>query len=331
MQTPDADELATVVNPFDSDAALRHSHYLVPVDGVLTDPAGQKQKPDLHAASVDGAFRAWVLNPQFSCVGAKSAVHHDAYRLGVYAAMGSPDAAAGLARDLFRFLTEVNTGVISGDFATFVAVFREPLGVDESAFERAMWTHLRLLHRLDAKEFEWDPSVSSDPRDPHFSFSFARRALFVVSLHPHSSRIARQFPWPAMVFNPHDQFERLREKGQWERMKQVIREKELALQGGINPTLTDFGELSEARQYSGRSVEPDWLPPFRPRTSSSPRGDDTNADKSTDDPADAASRPGVPPRGPSSTASSHDKTSPDAAGPLRCPFHSARRRDARSS
>jgi hypothetical protein len=146
-----------------------------------------------------------------------------------------------------------------------VAIFEAPQDADEQAFERALWAQLQALH--DADEAPWDPSVSDDPDDPHFSFSFAGMAFFIVGLHPGSARLSRRFPWPALIFNPHAQFERLRETGKYARMQKVIRDKECALQGDINPVLEDHGVDSEARQYSGRAVEPDWSPPFQTNAS----------------------------------------------------------------
>ena len=71
----------------------------------------------------------------------------------------------------------------------------------------------------------------------------------------------------ALVFNLHEQFERLREEGRYERMRERILSRDLALSGSINPILARFGETSEARQYSGRLVERDWRCPFHdPRT-----------------------------------------------------------------
>jgi FPC/CPF motif-containing protein YcgG len=64
------------------------------------------------------------------------------------------------------------------------------------------------------------------------------------------------------VFNPHEQFERLRADGKWKHMQETIRERDVQLQGTINPMLSDFGERSEARQYSGRAVDEDWRAPF---------------------------------------------------------------------
>ena len=50
----------------------------------------------------------------------------------------------------------------------------------------------------------------------------------------------------------------------WEKLKEATRHRDEALQGDINPVLADFGEETEAKQYSGRLVEPDWHPPFSP-------------------------------------------------------------------
>ena len=85
-------------------------------------------------------------------------------------------------------------------------------------------------------------------------------------MHPASSRHARRFAWPLLVFNAHEQFERLRAQGRFEKLRALIREREWALQGSLNPNLGDFGERSEARQYAGRSVEGEWRCPFRPHS-----------------------------------------------------------------
>jgi FPC/CPF motif-containing protein YcgG len=149
------------------------------------------------------------------------------------------------------------------EYATFVAIFESPRETDELQFENLFWQQLRRLHEYDAAHFDWDPNVRSDPADPHFSFSFGGQALYVIGLHANSSREARRFPWPALVFNPHEQFERLRADGKWKRMQETIRARDLELQGSINPMLSDFGVDSEARQYSGRAVEENWRAPFK--------------------------------------------------------------------
>ncbi len=250
------------VNPFSSDLAIENSNYFGIKAGravLVNDP---KAAPDLFASAMVGAFRGFVLNPAFSCVGAKSAVMHESCRLGIYDQMGGDGATSGLARDLFTFSQEVAANADDGEFRTFVAIFEGPGESTEADFEQRLWDQLRRLHGLDSAYHAWDPLVSDDPENPHFGFSFAQTAMFIVGLHPHSSREARRFLWPTLVFNPHAQFENLRVEGRWDRLKQVIRQREEHLQGSLNPNLADYGSATEARQYSGRAVEPEWHAPF---------------------------------------------------------------------
>jgi hypothetical protein len=217
---------------------------------------------DTFHAEALSAFRALVGEQEFPCVGARAAFNAGSYVLNVYDQLGSESATEKLSRDLAGF---TNSELRDHEYATFVAVFAAPEGSDEHEFEQLLWRQLSLLNGADTQP--WDPSVRSDPADPQFSFSFAGQALYVIGMHPRSSRIARRFRWPALVFNPHVQFERLRGEGKWKRMQQTIRERDVALQGTINPMLSDFGQSSEARQYSGRAVEEDWQPPFQPAKS----------------------------------------------------------------
>ena len=71
-------------------------------------------------------------------------------------------------------------------------------------------------------------------------------------------------PLPVLVFNLHEQFESLREEGGFERMRDTIRRRDEELQGSINPMVSDHGETSEARQYSGRRLGKAWEAPFEP-------------------------------------------------------------------
>lgn len=137
--------------------------------------------------------------------------------------------------------------------------------MSELAFEQAMWERLQALHDLDARTCEWDGSAASDPASPDFSFSLRGKAFFVIGMHPKASRRSRRYWRPALVFNLHEQFEALRRQGRYDRMRDVIRKRDAAHCGSVNPTLRNFGERSEARQYSGRAVREDWRCPFRPR------------------------------------------------------------------
>ena len=246
-------------NPFGGELALSNSSYAAfRGKRLVRVPSGEPATPRMEY--VHDSFRALVSNSRFSCVGAKAAVGGGSYRVGLYERLGSPEAAAGLARDLFFFVEE--QGELGGGFSTFVASFVEPTAADEAAFEGLLWEQLQRLHEEDRRHHGWDPSVSADPEDPRFAFSFAGMAFFVVGLHPASSRFARRFAWPTLVFNAHHQFDRLREGGGYERMQEVIRSREIGLQGDLNPNLGEFGVRSEARQYSGRPAEADWRCPF---------------------------------------------------------------------
>jgi FPC/CPF motif-containing protein YcgG len=204
------------------------------------------------------AIRAQILAAAFPCVGAKSAVSRGAYWFGLYEELGSEDGIADLVADLAAFLDE--GAVRRGDLASFIASFRGPRTLDEARFEDRLWRTLQLLH--DADGAAWDPSVRADPTDDGFAFSFGGQALFVVGMHAASSRWSRRTAWPSLVFNPHAQFRRLRASGQYDRLRDTVRARDRALQGSTNPMLADFGESSEARQYSGREVGSEWRCPF---------------------------------------------------------------------
>jgi uncharacterized protein len=214
----------------------------------------------VSTSEIAAEFGAFVNDAGFPCLAGKGAVHRGGHTLRVYDLLGSEAAAAGMARDLEGFV-RASPADGSGLHA-FVAAFRGPTAMDEAVFEQRLWRQLRLLHELDRPDTPWDPGVSDDPASPRFSFSFAGRALFIVGMHPGSSRLSRRFRWPTLVFNPRAQFERLRAEGKFERLRTLVRERDIALQGTLNPNLADFGERSEARQYSGRAAEPDWQCPF---------------------------------------------------------------------
>ncbi len=220
------------------------------------------------ATAMEQAFHDFIQDPMFPCVAAKAAINNEVCRIAIYEELASPSSSDALARDLLAFIE--NSRDSPSDYCTFAAMFTGPTGLDERHFENLLWTQLCRLNRRDAEHFAWDPAVSADPDDPHFAFSFGERAFFIVGLHAQSSRKARRFAWPTLIFNFHEQFERLREQGKWPRMQQTIRERDKRLQGNVNPMINDFGQASEARQYSGRKVDDKWHAPFTPTPSKCP-------------------------------------------------------------
>ena len=251
-----------MTNPFSDPSAVANSNYGVFDGRRLVHPESGEPASAL-SEFVHDAVRALVLNEHFTCVGGKSSFRQGAYRFGLYDSLASPASAAGLARDLFTFVGELPS---FGDvFSTFVASFTGPHPADEQAFESNLWKTLQMLHDLDANYHAWDPTVSADPSDARFSFSFAGVAFFVIGLHAASTRAARRFAWPTLVFNSHRQFEELKRHGGYQRFQAVIRDNERSLQGDVNPMLSEFGTRSEAAQYSGRTVDEGWTCPFHVR------------------------------------------------------------------
>lgn len=209
--------------------------------------------------SID-AVTDYVAAPDFPCVGARSAFNRGRVRFGRYGVLGSDRNAAALCDDLRRFSDEFR--IPGAEPVSFVAMFANDRG-SESRFACALWRQLQAMHEYDRGRFDWDPTVSDDPARADFSFSIAGRAFFVVGLNPVSARLARRAPMPCMVFNFHDQFETLRASGKYAGMQKVIRQRDIALQGAINPVLAQFGAASEARQYSGVAVDANWQCPFQ--------------------------------------------------------------------
>lgn len=189
---------------------------------------------------------------------AKSVFMGDNFDLHTYDKLGSPSVAEQMIRDIEDYIESYDFD--DNVFKSFIAVFPEQEIASEIEFENLLWRQLQFLHEKD--NTPWDHRVSDDPKSENFSFSLAGRAFYVIGMHPKSSRMARQTPWPALVFNLHAQFEKLREMGVYQKVRDRIRKRDEKLQGSINPMLEDFGESSEALQYSGRKVSQEWKCPF---------------------------------------------------------------------
>ena len=207
---------------------------------------------------IKAEFSEFILENNHPCVMAQTVFSMDKVDFHVYENFGSKNTAIKILKDLKQYIA--NYDFESKEFLTFMAVFKGRKNFTEEQFEDLLWSQLNLLHEVDTDE--WDKEVSDDPNNKDFSFSLGGKAFYMVGLHPNSSRKARQTPYPAIAFNLHHQFEKLREMGTFEVVRDRIRERDLELQGSINPMLEDFGENSEARQYSGRKVGEEWKCPF---------------------------------------------------------------------
>ena len=216
------------------------------------------------ARDLAGEFLEFVRDPTFPCVGAKSALSRDQMKIVIGRDITSAWDDLPIWNSIYKLAQSYRA--TPKLFQTLVIIFQEPGNLSEAEFETALWERLQSLsHKDDWLGQRPDPTVSADPDDPHFSLSFGGEAFFVVGLHPEASRPARRFSHPALVFNLHDQFVKLRELGRYEKLRESILERDLAVAGSINPMLARHGEISEARQYSGRAVGPEWRCPFSGR------------------------------------------------------------------
>ncbi len=203
-------------------------------------------------------LRDYISNMGFPCVGAKTALAKQQVEICAADSIFANHSDDKILQGLYQFIADYKKD--EAIFRSFIVVFNDKDPMGEEDFESALWTRLQSLHDKDI--YPWDEAVSQNPDDKTFSFSAGNKAFYIVGMHPGSSRKARQFPLPALVFNLHEQFEQLRASGQYQNIRSLIRRRDKSYSGSTNPMLEDFGEKSEALQYSGRQVGEEWKCPF---------------------------------------------------------------------
>jgi FPC/CPF motif-containing protein YcgG len=200
-------------------------------------------------------FEGFIHDPLFPCLGAKSALAQDHITYCLADDIQTADCDAEITENLQAFALNCTPESV---FVSFAVIFQNSPLMSEGEFEHYLWERLQAIHNIDAAHYAWDSQVSTNPDSVDFSLSVGGKAFYVVGLHPNASRQARKFTTPALVFNLHNQFELLRDKGNYERMRQAITTRDIKLCGTKNPMLAQHGKSSEARQYSGRMVDERW-------------------------------------------------------------------------
>ncbi len=205
-------------------------------------------------------WHAHLEDASFPCVAGKAAVAKGQLQTLVVGHIACPKDDKAILDFIYRFVDEYRNS--DKMFHSVAVIFAQPDVYTEEMYGRFFWSRLQAISDLDAQKYEYDHRVDADPESEHFSFSLKEEAFFVIGLHPAASRPARRFKYPAIVFNPHAQFEQLREAGQYEKMQNIIRKKDTELAGSINPMLTNFGEKSEVYQYTGQKLDNSWKCPL---------------------------------------------------------------------
>lgn len=211
-------------------------------------------------ARIKHDYLSYINSSSFPCVAGKAAMQQS-MRIMVAGHMGNPIHDLTILEFLHRFVDEYR--YTQKAFSSAAVIFSGPETLDEERFERLMWQRLQSLSNHDAQEYGYDSRVSSDPASSQFSFSLKEEAFFIIGLHPNNSRVSRRFKHPTLVFNPHNQFEILRQKNRFEKIKMVVRKRDEEISGSINPMLQDYGISSEAMQYSGKKYGKNWTCPLK--------------------------------------------------------------------
>lgn len=206
-------------------------------------------------------YLAYLKNKEFPCIAAKAALAKQQIKCFVAGHMACPKDDMLILNFLYQFVDDYRN---SKDFYHSAAViFTLPVEMNEELFDNLLWQRLQALSNLDANNFSFDSRVNNSPSSPNFSFSIKEEAFYIIGLHAGSSRLSRQFAYPTLVFNPHAQFEELREIAKYETMKSTVRKRDIAYSGSVNPMLEDFGKSSEVYQYSGRKYDDTWQCPLK--------------------------------------------------------------------
>lgn len=201
----------------------------------------------------------------YPCVMAKSVLHaKNAHTISAGAFCPVGGEVEKNLHAVYRAVDVINR--TPNAYHSVVLLFDELDIKNEEAFDAIFWAYLQSLHDLDAKQYGWDKNVSSDVTSENFSFSLTGRAFYVIGMHPKSARLSRRMPYPVIIFNPHDQFERLRNRGNYGKIRDAIRNRDAVYSGSKNPMMDNFGESSEALQYTGKKIDKEtWTCPFHLR------------------------------------------------------------------
>lgn len=216
------------------------------------------------AADLTTCFNDFLSAKGYPCVGAKVAQNKKQIELHSFDNIQSDSEDNLILAQLYDFIARYNQQ--QRIFFSFVCVFTQCDVGSEIGFERALWARLQGLHNKDCRKHGWDPRVSNNPDSNDFSFSLGGQAFFIIGLNPFSNLKSRKFQYPAIVFNLHSQFQKLKDENKFQSMRAQIRKNDKVFCGHVNNTLADHGDESEARQYSGRVIGSNWQCPFSQRS-----------------------------------------------------------------
>lgn len=215
---------------------------------------------DIKTQAIIDEYHGMLANRVYPCVGAKAALAKEQIHCFVADNISLPTDDKRIIEFLYDFVAVYRKA--NSMYHSASVIFRNPQGMTEDLFDKYLWERLQALHELDAVNYNYDKRVKADPASPEFSFSIKEEAFFIIGMNSNSSRLSRRFRYPALVFNPHHQFQQLRAMDKYNSLKEVVRKRETLYSGSINPVLDDYGNSSEVYQYSGKQYDDTWTCPL---------------------------------------------------------------------
>jgi uncharacterized protein len=206
-------------------------------------------------------YLAFLEQREYPCIAAKAALGKGHVQCLVVDDMDSAEEDDLIISFLYDFVDFYRRS--NKPYHTAAIIFKGPEIHQEKTFDDLLWKRLSALQTIDRTHFAHDPRVDADPSSAHYSYSLKEEGFFIVGLNPASNRLARRFRYPAIIFNPHAEFEKLRNNHKYEAMKTAVRKRDIHFSGSVNPMLTDFGEESEVFQYSGIQYDLSWQCPLK--------------------------------------------------------------------
>jgi FPC/CPF motif-containing protein YcgG/predicted heme/steroid binding protein len=206
-------------------------------------------------------FVQFVKQPSYPCVCARSTLYLNKYKFKYYDSKVNIKNNT-LASDLSNFLLEQAEIWKSSNnkdrmLTTFVACFKQE-EFSEQQFEFDLFTQLEHLHSLDNHDYSNKKNTTIFPH----SFNFGGRSFFIAGLHSNSSRRARRFTYPTLVFNALDQFEMMEESYSEIHRMNCKRESVFDWDNNYNPMIDLIPRLGACVAFSGRQIDPEtWTCP----------------------------------------------------------------------
>ena len=216
---------------------------------------------ELSNQEIQQQYLEYINKKEFACVAAKAALGRHQIQTYVAHNIMCPADDSAILEFIYKFIDTYRASTELYHSAT--VIFKGPIDIPEEQFDAMMWKRLQALSDMDAKNYSYDERVQADPSSNDFSFSLKQEAFFIIGLHSNTNRLTRQFNYPTLVFNPHAQFEQLKQTSKYSNLQSVVRKRDIAVSGSINPMLQDFGNASEVYQYSGRAYDNKWECPLK--------------------------------------------------------------------